>query len=266
MASSSSNFLRISVITPSYNQGPFIERTIQSVLNQDYPNLEFIVMDGGSTDETVDILKKYSGQLAWASERDRGQSNAINKGLRKATGDVLYYLNSDDLLLPGALHKVNRFFQTHKDSVWVTGYCINVNEQEKEIFGFITRYKDFLLRHFNRSTLLMINYICQMSTFWTREAYEKIGSFSEEQHLVMDYDYWLRLLALGKPGVIREPLSCFRIHNNAKSSQQYKKQFAESYQVASRYITSFWLRLASYLHNRLVILAYSLPGRGKKQE
>ena len=105
--------IAISVVTPSYNQGKFIEQTILSVLNQHYPNLEYIVVDGGSTDETLQILHKYQDRLRWISEPDHGQSDAINKGLRMAHGQILTYLNSDDLLLPGALEHVNNYFHQH---------------------------------------------------------------------------------------------------------------------------------------------------------
>ena len=112
---------RISVVTPSYNQGNFVEETIQSVLDQGYPNLEYIVMDGGSTDGTLDILRKYEKRLVWKSERDRGQSDALNKGFRMASGDIFSFINSDDVYEPGALHKVGRFFVDHPQASWLTG-------------------------------------------------------------------------------------------------------------------------------------------------
>src|SRR6266508_5744681 len=111
---------RISIITPSFNQGDFIEQTILSVLLQDYPNLEYLVMDGGSSDTTLNILKKYSGKVTWMSEPDKGQTHAINKGLRRATGSIVGYLNADDLLLPGTLNKVMDAFVNQPQTWWVT--------------------------------------------------------------------------------------------------------------------------------------------------
>ncbi len=114
---------KISIITPSWNQGPFIERTIRSVLEQGYPNLEYIVMDGGSTDGTIDILRKYEGRLTWVSDKDKGQADAINKGITRSTGDIIAYLNSDDIYETGALRKAADHFSAHPDDRWLTGQC-----------------------------------------------------------------------------------------------------------------------------------------------
>src|SRR5918996_5336836 len=129
---------RISIITPSFNQGNFIEETILSVLSQEYPDLEYLVMDGGSSDATLDVLKKYSGRITWFSEPDQGQTDAINKGLRRATGSVVGYLNADDLLLPGALNKVAQTFTADPQAWWVTGKCQIVDEENNEIRTPIT--------------------------------------------------------------------------------------------------------------------------------
>ena len=123
-----SKIMKISIITPSYNQAQFIERTILSVLNQDYKDIEYIIMDGGSTDGTVEILKKYSDHIIWKSEKDNGQSDAINKGLKMATGDIVAYLNSDDTYQPGAFKEVATFFEKNPDKKWVYGKCLIINE------------------------------------------------------------------------------------------------------------------------------------------
>src|SRR5688500_4533124 len=114
---------KISIITPSLNQGDFIEQTILSVLSQDYPNLEYLVVDGGSSDATLGVLAKYAGKVTWISEADKGQTDAINKGLRRATGSIVGYLNADDLLLPGTLNKIGEVFSDHPQARWATGTC-----------------------------------------------------------------------------------------------------------------------------------------------
>lgn len=136
---------KITIITPSLNQAFFIEETIQSVFSQGYPYLEYLVIDGGSTDGTIDILKKYEGRLSWISGPDSGQTNAINKGLRLATGEVVAFLNSDDLYEPGALLTVGEFFASRPEAVWLTGMCINIDQSGKEIRQRTRLYKNFWL-------------------------------------------------------------------------------------------------------------------------
>lgn len=249
---------KISVITPSFNQEAFIERTIRSVLDQGYLNLEFIVADGGSTDETITILRKYERQLTWKSEPDHGQSDAINKGLRMATGDILGYLNSDDMLLPGSLQAVADGFRVHPESVWLTGYCKNIDADDKEIQSFARSYKNLLLRHYRPWTLVMINYISQMSTFWRRSAMSTVGLFSVDHQLVMDYDYWLRLNKLGPPLILRQDLSAFRLQKSSKSSNRFVQQFRESAAVGMKATRNPMLKAISWLHHNLVILVYRL--------
>lgn len=247
---------RVSIITPSFNQGLFIERTIRSVLDQRYSNLDYIVIDGGSTDGTIDILEKYQGRLRWISEPDKGQSDAINKGLRMAAGDILCYLNSDDMLQSGSLDVVAKAFQDHPESLWLTGYCQIIDENDRPIQSFIREYKNFLLRRYHSWTLITINYISQMSTFWRRSAMYAVGLFSVEQHLVMDYDYWLRLNKLGPPLIIRHNLSAFRLHQATKSSNRFVQQFRQSMAVGMRATRNPMLRGLSWLHHHLVILVY----------
>jgi glycosyltransferase involved in cell wall biosynthesis len=248
----------ISIITPSYNQAAFIERTIKSVLAQEYPNLEYIIIDGGSTDGTLQILEKYKDRIRWISESDKGQSDAINKGLCMSSGDILGYLNSDDTLLPGALKAVGKFFMEHPEHIWVTGYAKIINECDKEISSYIRAYKNFLLRNYHPNMLLVINFIAQMSTFWRKAATLEIGEFSTAHHLVMDYDYWLRLQSICPPGVLQQDLSCFRVHPDAKGSQRFTEQFRLSYEVARPYMRNPLLRFASRCHNILVVLMYKL--------
>jgi len=224
--------MRISVITPSFNQARFIERTIHSVLDQDQRDVEHIVVDGGSSDGTLDILRRYTGRIVWISEKDRGQTHAINKGLRLATGEIVAWLNSDDTYEPGALALVARHFMDHPDSRWVYGKCRIVNDADREIRPFITWYKNLLLAKFSFARLLAENYISQPAVFWRRRLLDEVGYLSEEEYFCMDYDYWLRIGSRSPAGVIDAYLANFRYHRASKSGSVNKKQFADELRLA----------------------------------
>ena len=230
---------KISVITPSFNQGMFIERTIRSVLDQGYPNLEYIIIDGGSTDETVSILKRYSSRLAyWISEPDGGQAHAINKGLAAATGDIIAYLNSDDYYLPGTFDTLGRYATGHPDCDIFHGRCDIVDQSGALIRlhrGDITSLEECL--DLWRVWWGGRNFV-QPEVFWTRRVAEKVGAFREDLNWVMDYDYWVRILAAGgKVGFIDERLAAFRIHSQQKSTQP-ERTAAELLNVAKPYLFS----------------------------
>ena len=254
---------RISIITPSFNQGDFIEQTILSVLSQDYPNIEYLIMDGGSSDTTLTILKKYSGKITWISEADKGQTHAINKGLRLATGSIVGYLNTDDLLLPGTLKKVAEVFINDPQSVWVTGKCRIVDEENNEIRRPITIYKNALLGSHNFSLLLMTNYISQPATFWLREALESAGYLDENLRYVMDYEYWLRLYSRWPPVFIPEYLAVFKIHRNSKTtSTGHKDVYVDEEKiVVGRYVRSRFQMFLHNMHRLMMTFAYSVMNR-----
>lgn len=219
-----STFPRITIITPSYNQGNFIEETIQSIVSQGYPNLEYIIIDGGSTDNTVDIIKKYESLISyWVSEPDQGQTHAINKGLSKATGDILAYLNSDDYYLPGTLFKVAEHFLKFPETDLLHGICRYVNQQGEKIgeqFGNIQKFAEILDLW---DVWWKKRQFVQPEVFWSRRITEKIGLFNEELYFVMDYDYWRRIIQAG--GIVRSvdsELSCFRFTDQQKSNQSEK--------------------------------------------
>ena len=182
---------RITIVTPSFNQGQYLEQTIRSVLDQNYPNLEYIVMDGGSTDGSVPILKRYAARLThWVSERDAGQADAINMGLGRATGDILAYLNSDDVYEPGALDTVGRFFAAHPETDVVYGhYC------------YVDARGAVLQRHvpplFDLTTLALGDFISQPTVFMRRRVWQTVGRFDTRLHCVLDWDYWLRAALKG---------------------------------------------------------------------
>lgn len=235
MLSPAERLPRISVITPSYNQARFIEQTIQSVLSQNYPHLEYLIIDGGSTDGTLDILRRYNDHLTWISEQDSGQTNAINKGLRMASGEIVAYLNADDLYEPDTLFLVGKYFNSNSDAMCVTGQCQNIDEKGKIIRRGVSWYKNFWLRVGNYSVLQVLNFIAQPATFWRRCILEQIGYLDERLHYTMDYEYWLRIGKHYPIHRLHRPLAQFRIHSNSKSGQTSTDQFNEELLVAMCY-------------------------------
>jgi len=259
---------KISIITPSYNQAPFIERTIQSVLSQNYPDLEYIVVDGGSTDGTVDILKRYEGRLRWTSEKDKGQTDAINKGIAAATGEIIAYLNSDDVYEPGALRKVADYFMAHPDAQWVTGRCRIIDEHDRETRRWITEYKNFLLRRFSYSLLLVTNPVSQPATFWKRDVVKEIGLFDLNEHYVMDYDYWLRIGKKYPLAVLDDDLAAFRVYTTSKTSSAFLTSFRQEIEAAKRHSSSpvlLGLHWLSYLGISTAYLVLNTLARMKRK-
>jgi glycosyltransferase involved in cell wall biosynthesis len=222
---------RITVVTPSYNQAAFLGGTIDSVLGQEYPDLEYFIVDGGSTDGSRDIIARHARHLAWwVSEPDRGQSHAINKGLARATGDILCWLNSDDMFEPGALRAVAERLGGGGAHA-LTGRCRRVN--------VMTGVEDVLPGRFDSRTALLrywdVYTVHQSSTFWRREAMQRVGLLDERLHLAMDYDYWLRI-ARHFPFVTTDRvLSRMHYHAAAKTADDYRGYHRERRRVAWRH-------------------------------
>lgn len=165
--------LRFSIVTPSYNQAGFIARTIDSILGQqgDF-DLDYRVVDGGSDDGTLEILRRYSDpRLTWISEPDRGQVDAINKGLRAARGDVVAWVNSDDVLLPGALERVARAFREHPAAEWLHGRCEIIDADDRVVRRWVSLYKHLRAQRHSFENLLTENYVSQMTAFWRRSVH-----------------------------------------------------------------------------------------------
>ncbi len=226
------HYPRISIITPSFNQVRYIEETIRSVLLQKYPNLEYIVMDGGSTDGSVEILKKYEPWLSFLSvSPDNGQSAAIVEGFKHATGDIIGWLNSDDYYCQGALERVAHFFVNHPRVVFGNG-DVNYIDAEGQFVEriFATRPNRFLTAN------LGIHGWPQQGCFWRRWAYEKVGGLNTSLQFCMDRDLFIRLIGIGKsrriPGL---PLANFRIHDQAKSSTILDVARQESLSLIEKY-------------------------------
>ena len=228
---------RISIVTPSFNHAQIIERTILSVLDQprDF-ELEYRVLDGGSKDGTLDILRRYEDRLEWTSGPDKGQVDAINKGLRAATGDIVGWLNSDDVLMPGALAKVAAAFAAHPTAEWVHGRCEVIDINDRPMRRWISAYKNFRARRHSLENLLTENYVSQMTTFWRRGVHDQIGYLDESLKLAFDYEFWLRLAKRGAPVYLEDRIACFRWYETSKSGANYKRQFEEDSEIAARHV------------------------------
>lgn len=204
---------KISIVIPSFNQAAYLEETLRSVIDQNYPNTEIILMDGGSKDGSLEIIKKYSSHLAyWVSAPDGGQTQALVDGFKRTTGEIQCWLNSDDLLLPGSLHFVGRFFQNNPgieviygDSIWADASGRQLRVQKEIPFHRFVWFHTY-------------NYIPGMSTFWRKSIYERVGGLDPEFNLAMDADLWIRFSDTGTQlKHVREILSKTRFHPQQKT-------------------------------------------------
>ena len=212
--------LSVSIITPSYNQGRYLERTIRSVLTQRQP-LEYLVMDGGSRDESVEILQRYSAELQWVSEPDRGQADAVNKGLARATGEIIGWLNSDDIFYPGAVAAAADFLTRRPEIDVVYGNGNHIDEHDRVIEPYPTEDWDF-------ERLKERCFLCQPAVFFRRRLVDRFGPLGVHWRYALDYEYWLRL---GKSGVrfarIGALLAGSRLHPDTKTLGSRVKVHAE---------------------------------------
>lgn len=248
--------MRISIVTPSFNQAQYLARTLDSVLSQkgDF-TLEYRVIDGGSSDGSVDILRAYGDRVHWISERDNGQVDAINKGLRAVSGDIVGWVNSDDVLLPGALDAVTRAFREHPEAEWLHGRCEIIDADDRPVRRWVSLYKHFRAQRYSFESLITENYVSQMTTFWRRRVHDEIGYLDEQLHFAFDYDLWLRLARRGAPLYLEQKLACFRWYATSKSGAHFGRQFREDLDVAIRYAGERPLLLGQKRVKTLAIIA-----------
>ncbi|HEY6990728.1 MAG TPA: glycosyltransferase family 2 protein [Bryobacteraceae bacterium] len=219
----------VSIVTPSFQSGRFIERTIKSVLTQDYPHIEYIVMDGGSTDETLSILKRYRGRLQYVSAPDNGAADAINRGFLKSTGAIFGWLNADDYYLPGAVRAAVRQLEADPEAVVVYGEALWIDEQNRELgrYPTVTPYRPDMWRHECS--------ICQPAAFIRHDAFAGVGMLDRNLHFAFDYDLWIRLAAAGRFTAIPDTLAASRMHAASKTLGGRRLVFEENIAVLQKH-------------------------------
>lgn len=249
--------MKFSIVTPSFNQANFLEDTIKSVISQK-AEIEYLIQDGGSTDTSIDIIKKYSKDypeiISYVSKKDGGQVNAINEGLKKTTGDIFAFINSDDFYTPGAFKVVEQYFIKHPECNWLIGNC-QVSDKK---FSWTFTIKHLAPIQIFPVLLHIFNWVNQPSVFFRREFMGKVGEFNPKYHYAFDYEYWLRCLKESTPHRIFFPLAVFRIQANSKGNTGFGKQFAEDNLIIRRYTTNKIVLTIHYLFSRMTLLIYSL--------
>lgn len=235
----------VSIVTPSFNQASFLEATICSVLEQDYPNLEYYVMDGGSTDGSLAIIQKYANRLAgWVCDPDKGQTDAINKGFARARGEVFAWLNSDDMYEPSAVTAAVEFLQQHQDVGLVYGDANFIDEQGRIIGHFPAAQTDY--RHLRRGYV----HIPQQAAFFRASLWHDVGPLDPSFYFAMDYDLWVRLSARASVQYVPQTWANFRLHTRGKTvvaddrcwPEMLRVHYRDGGRIFSIIVAKYWLR------------------------
>jgi glycosyltransferase involved in cell wall biosynthesis len=239
---------KISIVVPSFNQAKYLEFALRSIVDQGYPNLELIVIDGGSTDESPEIIRRYEGHIKfWCSEPDGGQVPGIIKGFSHATGEILFFLNSDDLLEPGALHEVGEYFARHPNTDAVFGNTLLIDENGAPI----RRQKEI---PFNRFILLhTYNYVPGMSMFWRRTIYDRVGGFDTSFQLAFDADLWMRFSEVGTIKHVARQWSQMRNYPEQKSQRFLQTALDEDMLIRLRYWKNHVKPSTYYLRRKVAL-------------
>lgn len=240
----SADYPSISVIIPSFNQGQYIEETLLSIVGQCYPNLEIIVIDGGSTDETIEVVKKYADKIVyWHSKPDKGQADAINQGMNLSSGEVVCWLNSDDMYLPKTLLDIGSRLKgrTHKNClIYGATVAISQDEEKGNPFGSIPATAAF-----DRFHLTYFDFIAQPSTFWTRALWQATGELNIDYHYVLDWDWFIRASKLVDFEYVRRFYSVYRYHPLHKTRNGGLKRRQEVLEIVKTYSSDYWSSLYS---------------------
>lgn len=245
MNKNQSNKPLFSIVIPSFNQGKFIEQAITSVLGQGYPNIELIVIDGGSNDQTLDILKKYDESINYyVSEPDNGQAHAINKGFRLAKGEILAWLNSDDMYLPCTFLKVARLFRVSREPKLLYGGCLHFQEGKTSAYGYLPL-------DFDADKLTYNDYIVQPSTFWSRALWETVGELNETYNYVLDWDWFIRASKICQFIPVQDYLSIYRIHENHKTGTGGIKRIEELLKIIESYADKEWISVHQDVYGQI---------------
>ena len=235
---------RITVITPSFNQAAYINQCVDSVLDQRYPNLQYLVLDGGSTDDTLDILRGYRDRLVWKSERDRGQSHAVNKGLRAAEGEIIGWLNSDDYYLPDCFARIVDCFAQHPNASMVYGRALMVDRGGDTL-------REYPTFRFARDDLRRKCYVCQPSVFIRRSALEEVGLLNESLDICLDYEWWLRIGREHELAFCDHVLAASRHYETTKTAARRLRALVEAgYLMREHFGEASWRWSAKWVAHR----------------
>jgi len=254
---------KITVVTPSYNQGKYLEETLRSVLSQRQFIHEYFVLDGGSTDGSAEIIRRYAergGIDYWQSQKDKGQSDAIHQGFMRATGDYIAWLNSDDVLLPGALRRVREALENNPEWDALTGYHVRIDAESR----IISMYR--IPRESSTLAWWGVSHISQQTCFFKKSLYERVGGLNLSLHCCMDTELWFRMFkADAKFGHIPEYLAAFRVHDEGKGSSWLKEYREESRWVHQNY-PQYTESARQYIGLNYYRLSQILSGRHRKAQ
>lgn len=244
---------KISIVIPSYNKVKYIKKTLDSIIDQNYKNFEVIIQDGGSTDGSLEVIKKYVKKypslMSYVSKKDGGQLDAINTGIKKAKGEIVTFINADDVYTKDAFESVAGHYMENPDALWFAGRGVVIDENDNEIAKPVTWYKSLLLGLNSYHLLLVTNYHMQPSVFLTKRAFKKYGLFTGTKFAVMEYDTWLKIGKDQMPVIINKVLTRFRLEKDTKTSTNANKLLTEDEKIVKKYTKNSLILFLHILHN-----------------